>query len=156
MNTMEQQAQTPDLQALFAALPPIIQDSITSADVEAHLRALSDTHQLHIDQWVILENTVMLSLLGVTKIEGLAHEIETKVGIEAKDAALLAGEISTIIFDPIRGEIEAHMQKTRSIIPESPKEKVVPIDATSTTYLAQVPSHERKNVDGDPYREQVS
>lgn len=170
----------------FAKLPPSVQNAITSADVETHLRELAKSHQLHIDQWDLLENEVMLTLLGLQQMSQLKENIATEVGVPDEVAAMLANDISQYIFQPIREELERQLEHpdaratkvsdvdtmrtqvlSNEITPSSslntvaatpampaPQEKTVRAPA-STTYLSQTPSHERKTIEGDPYREQV-
>ena len=187
----------------FAQLPKVVQDAITSADVEEHLRTLADTHKLHLDQWEKLENEVMLALLGFQRSEDLQKNIEGEVGVDAATAALLATSISRVVFGPIRQELERQLEhpdavakatsgvedmRTRILAdsaehaatptaPEveavppatttpvariapatppapAPNTKVVRASATPPEYVS-VPSHERKTVEGDPYREQI-
>ena len=170
----------------FKALPKSVQDAITSADVEAHLRTLSDTYKLHLDQWAILENEVMLTMLGFQKTQDLAKNIRAELGLEESAATALAGEISNVVFAPIRAELEQVLPEpegsssaegaleTRSIPvgPSAPKPMVAPVIAatppratpekkverapTSPTYIGAVPSHQRAAIEGDPYREQVA
>ena len=90
----------------FKSLPKVVQDAITSADVQKHLRDLADTQKLHLDQWQLLENEVMLTLLGFQPTDKLKDNIKSEVGVSEEIAARLAGGISTIVFEPIRGELE--------------------------------------------------
>lgn len=94
------------LEERFAQLPKVVQDAITSADVEKHLRELAETHKLHLDQWEKLENEVMLALLGFQRAEDLAENIQKEVNVDASTAAQIAADISTIVFVPIRQELE--------------------------------------------------
>lgn len=168
----------------FAQLPSVVQDAITSADTEKNLRALADTHSLHVDQWQLLENEVMLALLGFQPLESLAQNIEKEVGTTKEIAASLTSDISRILFEPIREELErglgapqakaeqaSDIDKLRdAVLSEAPKHSpaavlpstppapkptvgtiVVPGNAS---YKPGVPSHERKVIADDPYREQ--
>lgn len=186
----------------FAQLPKVVQDAITSADVEKHLRELADTQKLHLDQWEKLENEVMLALLGFQRSEDLQKNIESEVGVDAATAALLATSISTVVFGPIRQELERQLEhpdavakatsgvedmRTRILAdasenpaplnaPQSgasgeqparqaviaatppapaPTVKVERAVAAPSSYVS-APSHERKTVEGDPYREQIA
>lgn len=94
------------LQERFAKLPKVVQEAITSADVEKHLRELAEHHKLHIDQWELLENEVMLSLLGFQPAAELADNIQKHVSVDETTAISLAADISTIVFEPIRKELE--------------------------------------------------
>ncbi|MBM3260829.1 hypothetical protein FJY93_00225 [Candidatus Kaiserbacteria bacterium] len=162
----------------FAQLPPSIQAAITSADVETHLRELAKTHQLHLDQWNLLENEVMLTLLGLQQMSQLKDNIMKEVGVSDQVATELANDITQNVFQPIRDELEQLLEHpasqpdtppsasgaaqastpastTPTPTPPTPDIKVARA-ATPSTYLSQTPSHERKTIDGDPYREQIN
>lgn len=164
----------------FVQLPPVVQRAITSADVEKHLRELATTHKLHIDQWDKLENEVMLTLFGFQRTEDLPTNIAKEVGMDAAAASTLAADISHIVFEPIRQELERQLEhpeaqvaktsdvddvrarvlaQSSSVAPATPppapptaKVERAPLPATYTQTAA---SHERKSIEGDPYREQL-
>jgi hypothetical protein len=98
------------LQEAFVKLPKVVQDAILSADVEKQMRALAETHKLHVDQWSALENEVMLTLLGLQAITDLQTNLINEVGVPAEEAASLATDISKIVFDPIRQELERELE----------------------------------------------
>ncbi|HWP61540.1 MAG TPA: hypothetical protein VN495_02980 [Candidatus Paceibacterota bacterium] len=191
---MDTQLSEKELQEQLAArlkqLPKVVQDSIHSADVEQHLRQLADSHKLHLDQWEVLENEVMLTLLGFQQPEELAAELQKDLEIEAATAASLAEDISRIVFAPIRLQLEKELEQSAPAdksgleshtleqasmavpAPVAPAPvPTAPVPATppppppegraerapiSASYAAQQPSHERKIIEGDPYREQVA
>ena len=78
--------------------------------MEKHLRDLADKRKLHLDQWQLLENEVMLTLLGFEQPENLEKNIADHVRISAEDSRMLATEISTTIFEPIRQELERQLE----------------------------------------------
>jgi hypothetical protein len=94
----------------FLELPKVVQDAITSADVQKRMREVADVHKLHLDQWQILENEVMLALLGFQPVEDLAKNIQNEVNVPEETAATLAADISKIVFEPIRGELERSLE----------------------------------------------
>lgn len=104
---MDEKELQDQLSARFKELPEKVRAAITSADVEAHLRTLSEQHKLHVDQWAILENEVMLTMLGFQKTADLAKNIAHEVGIQEDAAEALAADISKVVFEPIRAELEA-------------------------------------------------
>lgn len=164
----------------FKGLPKVVQDAITSADVQKHMRELADIHKLHLDQWQSLENEVMLTLLGVQAVDQLEKNIQSEVGVPQDTAAALAADISKIVFEPIRQELERQLEhpeakaavvsgveaagaqvlsreKTPTVAPatppaETPAEKAVRAPV-SEAYKAGELSTERKSVHDDPYRE---
>ena len=107
---MTQDQLNEQLRARFKELPKVIQDAVTSADVEKQLRALADTNKLHIDQWQLLENDVMLTLFGFQPTEELAHHLKNDLDISAELAASLADDISRIVFQPIREQLERELE----------------------------------------------
>lgn len=180
------------MQERFKQLPPVVQAAITSADVQKHLRELADSHQLHLDQWTLLENEVMLALLGFEPVGDLGKNIQSEVGVTSEVAQSLAADISTIVFGPIRQELERQLDHPNAIaaattavedvrtqtlasehaapvVPAPAPTPVVPATPPSapavtskveraplsTTYAPSQPSHERKAIEGDPYREQL-
>ena len=164
----EQQLQE-KLSSRFKELPKVVQNAILSADVEAHMRELADHHKLHFDQWTGLENEVMFALLGFQPVEELASNIEKEVDVSHETAVALADDISHIVFAPIRKALEeelplagnAQIESTTAPAqsapggtpaPAPPEEKSIR-ESLSGSYSAGGASHERKSVEGDPYRE---
>jgi hypothetical protein len=134
-NYMPQQNSPKDTDTLIkermAQLPKIVQDAITSADVQQHLRTLANGHKLHIDQWATLENEVMLALMGLSQVQDLAENIQNEVGVSAETAASLALDISQIVFEPIRQELERGLEH-----PEAKEKEVSATEAARTQILA--------------------
>ena len=132
-------ADTPNIQEIlkerFSALPPSVQKAIKSEDVSKHLRALADMHKLHLDQWENLENEVMLALFGVTPIDELQASIKKEVGVSAEVAAALAADISTVVFEPIRQELERELEH-----PEAKTASVSDVEVARTQVLGQAPT----------------
>jgi hypothetical protein len=167
-----------EIKKRLAALPQVVQDAIANIDAEKQLRAVSNNHKLHIDQWAILENEVMLTLLGFQDPVKLPANIEGEVGVTAEEAEALAKDISTIVFEPIREELERQLEhpdaKAEKVTdteiagqqalaaentgvapatppPPKPTEKSIraPI---SSAYTSQQTSTHRKSIVDDPYR----
>ena len=153
------------LQERFKQLPKVVQDAITSADVEKRMRTLADTQKLHLDQWEALENEVMLALLGFQPVEDLEKNIKSEVNVSDEVATMLASEVSKIVFEPIREELERELAHPSTpttppapaVLPATPpapanEAKAVRAPAAET-YKPGEPSTERKVVHDDPYRE---
>lgn len=171
------------LNARFKELPKVVQDAVTSADVEKHLRSLADTNKLHLDQWQLLENEVMLTLFGFQQPENLAENLKADLDISPDLANSLAADISKVVFEPIRQELERELGNPQakevsttpveevraqvlaeaksapppSVVPATPPPAASTEKATrapvSEEYKAGEPSSERKSVHDDPYRE---
>lgn len=99
------------LQKHFARLPKVIQDAITGAEVTQHLRDLSQEHKLHLDQWQILENVVVTTLMGLEEAENLKENILEKVDVDEETANTLARDIALNVFEPIRKELERGLER---------------------------------------------
>jgi hypothetical protein len=119
------------LKERFKQLPKVVQDSINSAEIQGHLRTLADTHKLHLDQWQTLENDVMLTLLGFQKPEDLEQNLKKDLDIDAETATALAGDISKIVFDPIRQELERELDH-----PEAQAKEVSGVENVGARELA--------------------
>jgi hypothetical protein len=171
------------MQARFKELPKVVQDAITSADIQRRMRALADTNKLHLDQWEALENEVMLSLLGFQAVGDLQKNIKQETGVSDEVATNLASEVSKIVFEPIRQELERGLshpeakaqefsgvetarrqeiatqksQPAPAVIPATPGAPVNEAKAVrapiSDVYKPGELSSERKVVENDPYRE---
>jgi hypothetical protein len=102
----------------FAKLPPVVQNAITSAEVQQHLRDLANTHKLHIDQWDLLENEVQMTLLGIKSAEDLEKNLRDDVGVPAEEAAALASGVAEIVFEPIRQELERQLTHPDAVAKE--------------------------------------
>ena len=126
------------MQERFKQLPKIVQEAITSADVEKELRALSEGHKLHIDQWDKLQMEVMLSLLGFQPVEKLAENIANNVGVDGKEAEALAADVSRIVFEPIRLELERGLGHPEA---KSEMETMSPVEQVRAQVLSQAPVH---------------
>jgi hypothetical protein len=180
------------LRARFKELPKVVQDAVTSADIEKQLRVLADTNRLHLDKWQLLENNVMLTLFGFQAPEELAENLKADLDISADMAKILTDKISKIVFEPIREELERELppqERTGGDADVVPAIHDTPLNAArsaasgehsveqnvlastplplpkieravrapvSESYSAQTPSHERKSVEGDPYRESIA
>jgi hypothetical protein len=91
----------------FQKLPKVVQEAISAADVQKHLRALSQKHQLHLDQWSALENEVMMIVIGMDPTDALEANIIKEVGLAPDVARNVANDINTEVFEPIRKKLES-------------------------------------------------
>jgi hypothetical protein len=120
------------LKERFEKLPKSLQDAITSADIEQHLRGLSDKQKLHLDQWNKLENEVMLTLLGLERAEDLTDNIEKHVGVTRDIAITLSGDIMQTVFNPVRAELERSLEH-----PDAQAKSVSGIESVGAEALLQ-------------------
>ncbi|MDO8576448.1 MAG: hypothetical protein Q7R90_03975 [bacterium] len=118
------------LKERFDKLPKVVQDAITSADVEKRMRELADTSKLHVDQWQSLENEVMLTLLGVQPIGNLEKNIQNEVVVSSEVAKSLTDAVSKIVFEPIREQLERELAH-----PDAKAAEVSGVEAARTQIL---------------------
>ena len=132
-NIMEEEKKFDDiLKERLSALPPVIKDAISGAEVENHLRQLSDKHKLHLDQWQLLENEVMMTLIGMQPAEALEENIKKEVGLDENLAKEIANDIALEVFDPIRKEMERQLEH-----PEAKPKETEPIEDLRSEILAK-------------------
>ncbi|OGG58449.1 hypothetical protein A2853_02000 [Candidatus Kaiserbacteria bacterium RIFCSPHIGHO2_01_FULL_55_17] len=116
--------------ARLKELPKVVRDAIESADIAQKLRELANTHKLHVDQWQKLENEVMLALLGFQPVEELPQNIKKEIGVTDETAAALAADISRVVFEPIRQELERELEH-----PEAKTEEVSGVETARSQIL---------------------
>src|SRR3989338_9158797 len=127
---------------LFAGLPTPVQKAISSSDVEKHLREIATANKLHIDQGEKMETQVLLSLFGIKPIEQLQENLRKELGVSGEAAAALAADVSRVVFEPIRQELERKLEH-----PEAKEKEVSSVDAARTQVLSAqqtVNSEQRK------------
>jgi hypothetical protein len=120
-----------EMKKRLVALPEVVRDAIASTDVQKQMRTVSDNHRLHIDQWAKLENEVMMTLLGFQDPVKLPQNIQSEVGVTAEVAQSLATDINTIVFEPIRQELERQLAH-----PEAQEKQVTAEETARTQILA--------------------
>ncbi len=169
------------LDTQFAKLPKAVQRAITSADVEKEMRALAERHKLHLDQWQLLENEVFMAILGIKPAQEIVTNITKEVGVSQEVASEIVADITKIVFEPIREELErelgapqaqekeeSDMDKLRQEVlankpaaapvvapgtpPAPPPTEKIPRAPASGAYVPGQTSVERANIVDDPYR----
>ncbi len=120
------------IRARFKELPKVVQDAITSADVQKQMRELANTNKLHVDQWQLLENEVLLTLLGFQETDKLAENLAADLDIPSEMSVSLAAAISKIVFEPIRGELERALEH-----PDAKAAEVSGVETARTQVLAE-------------------
>src|SRR6185503_13079871 len=93
----------------YQNLPPVVRDAIDSSDVSNKLRALAENFKLHVDQWQLLEDEVLYTILGLQDPNDLAPEIVRNVEVPPEEALKLAEAINERIFIPIRQQIDREL-----------------------------------------------
>jgi len=157
---MDEQEQI--LQDAFLALPQVLQEAITNADVQANMRKLAEVHKLHLDKWNILENDIMLALLGISDINELPENISTHINIPLEQAQQITNSVAEIVFDPIQDELKLEVGESRSTLENIDYQKQKgPIDISKfspapSDPVQYKPRTTKKYADNnDPYHEPI-
>jgi hypothetical protein len=112
----EQQKQM--IRTAYAKLPEVLQEAITNADVKEKLRNLAKVHKLHLDKWSVLENEIMLALLGITKPKDLPYKIQKTVDVSFETAVEITDSVAKIVFNPIQDQVHATIGESQSVVEE--------------------------------------
>lgn len=157
---MEQEQYDKVIQERFAELPESVQQAVNDASVEKKLRGLAQKYKLHLDQWVLLENEIMLTLLGLEEPQNMAKNVAKEVNIDEDLAQQLVNDIALQVFKPIREQMQGTLDREsiqRKSVPTNTGaqqvEKRVPSD--SSAYKPGENSNARRDVQEDPYRESI-
>lgn len=150
------------LKDAFTSLPKVLQDAITNADIQANLRKLAKVHKLHLDKWTVLENEIMMALLGITDPTDLPHAISEQVGIPLEQAQQISSSVAEIVFDPIQDELKGEVGESRSTLENIDYQAVKdPIDISKfspahSDPIQYHPKTTKKYADNnDPYHELI-
>lgn len=169
------------IEARLAELPKDIQEAVLSTDLSSRIQAIGAKYQLHVDQIGILEEEVMMVMLGFSNPATFAEQLVEALQITPDVAGQLAQDIAGAIFLPIRESMQAFIDSqpeqeeleknsdrpqapdlsTLEILPpktlpELPKAEVALSQPTAvTTPLAPQPPAPQapKKYSTDPYRE---
>lgn len=153
----------------FKQLPGVVQKAISSAHVEEHIRALAERHRLHLDDGVILENELMMVLLGVQPIDELPKNLARELEIGEADAQTIALDASETIFRPIEVELEqalenpnaepreeAEQDATRREVLATARAEEARVSGTSAEIASTTIEKAPRSLTNDPYREPVA
>ncbi len=164
----------------LAELPPDVRHAIESASWEPKIREIGQRHALHIDQMGLLEDETLLVMLGFAGTDEFAPQIAEQLHIPPEKAQVLAAEVNTEIFLPIRESMKRFMEarhsaqptvtpdvstpqppETTPIQPSAVEKVEKPVDMHAETILTQPTAsvapapkpQEKPIIKVDPYRE---
>lgn len=95
----------------FQKLPPELRKAVTANDLRTKLTALTLKYRLHIDKAGILENEVVLVLMGMEDPEAFVTNVRRELGVSDEDARSLARDVNDQIFHPIRESLETFINQ---------------------------------------------
>jgi chemotaxis protein histidine kinase CheA len=120
-----------EIRRKIEALPENVRALIYSAETSSTLRTIGAKHQLHIDQIGMLETETTAAMMGVTRLEDLAQNLEDSLNIPAEKAAELTKDINDQLFIKIRESMKDASRATeREAEPQKPLAAQIPLAST--------------------------
>lgn len=125
----------------IAKLPEDIQLAIASNDLGKHIQTIGQRHQLHIDQMEMLQDEVMLVMLGFVNPEDFTAQLQEQVRIPGEKARGITTDIQNEIFMPVR-------ESMKSLIPD--EVSTVPVPAPLPAKPPEKPTELAPNAEMHP------
>lgn len=141
----------------LSELPETVQTAVVNANVEEKLRKLAKNYELHLDKWEILENEIMLTLVGAKNAAQMPASVSSAVGVDLETAQRMVDDIAVSIFKPIREELQDELEnkKERAVETLTNKGEEPSAPASQAYHDTSLTSADRKEIHNDPYRESV-
>lgn len=138
-------------------LPVVVQTAVVNANVKDKLRKLAKNYQLHLDKWSILENEIMLTLVGTKDPSQMPANVSKAVGVDLTTAQAMVDDIAVNIFKPIREELQDELEnkKERAVETLTKKDTVQETPQSQSYHDTGLKSTDRREIHNDPYRESV-
>jgi hypothetical protein len=124
-----------------AQLPEETQRAIASAELSKHIQAIGQKHQLHIDQMGLLEDEIMLAMLGFIDPADFVSVLEQQVKISPEKARALTVDIQDEIFTPVREAMKFSTPEKASAptkLPSTPPNKPVDLPLSAEMQPADI------------------
>lgn len=83
-------------------LPQYVKEAISSVSPSAKVGVIAKRNNLHVDQAAVLEQEVLLAMLGISDPNQFAQSLVSEGGFERHVADKIAGEVAEDLFLPIR------------------------------------------------------
>src|SRR5690606_19761788 len=93
------------------AMPTRIREAMEHIDTTKYLKALTEKYGLRTDEAQVLENEIMIIMLGLEKPEAFIRHL-TQAGISKETAAGLVADVNRDVFEKIRHDLMEFLQKT--------------------------------------------
>lgn len=126
----------------IAKLPEDIQLAIASNDLGKHIQTIGQRHQLHIDQMEMLQDEVMLVMLGFVNPEDFTAELQEQVRIPVEKAHAITTDIQNEIFTPVRESMKSlipvEASATPAPLPTKPPEKPAELAPNAEMHPADI------------------
>lgn len=125
---------TTQIEEQFAALPQVVQNAILSGHVQEKFQELAKKHQLHYDEWSVIENEIMLTVLGLRSPDDLVNRVVSATNLGREKSVALVEDASDTVFRPIREELERELGH-----PQARAEKLPDVEKVREAVLSQSP-----------------
>lgn len=97
----------------LSILPPKVYSVLTNMDFPSHIKAISDKYKLRVDQSAVLEDEIMLVMLGIEHPDTFVINLSNQGGLSKEEAAAITIDINNSIFKLVRQELVDLHQKAR-------------------------------------------
>ncbi|NBD73999.1 hypothetical protein GVX82_03075 [Patescibacteria group bacterium] len=111
------------IQQRYLELPPEIQDMVTDEKTRAYIVELGKRHGVHVDQLGILENELLIIMLGLDTPANLPDHLAARAHIPKETAAEIAQEVDQRLLTPLRSAYQKlfHLDQRRAAGEENPE-----------------------------------
>lgn len=125
-------------------LPAEVRQAIESVDLPDKIHAIAQKYKLHIDEEGALAEETTLVLWGVVPLRKYTEALETVLDIDQGKASLIAKDIDTALFAPIRDSlIKIGETNAEPHFADNPNEPTPPqIPETATLEMTALPTKE--------------
>lgn len=117
------------LKEYYNTLPTPLQYAATSDEVQDMLADIKQKYSLTDEEDITLSNEVLFVLLGFSTQDEFVNNLVSE-GVQREKAQLLTNEVQTLIFDPLKPElnelfreVDSEEQQTKEFEPEPPQQK---------------------------------
>jgi len=112
----------------FKTLPPAVVQAMTIVNVGGKIGEIGKKFSLHVDSLGILNNEVLLAIIGVSKPESFLTNITQRMSVSRDMALEITKQVNETIFTPIRQKVIQIKEATEPEKTER-KEALKPQDA---------------------------
>lgn len=89
----------------FKSLPAIVQKTITDSKWENILQQIALKNKLMLDQVKILEDKIVLVMVGISSVEDFINVLKSEVTPDKVNLGNLIQDIDSLIFEPLRNQM---------------------------------------------------
>lgn len=106
----------PEIQQLInkqvGAMPPKVREAFLHIDASKYIGTLAKKHDLRTDQAGVLENEIMIIMLGLENPRTFMNNLTQKGNISRDTAAAIVEDINRDVFDKIRHDLATFLEQS--------------------------------------------